>query len=140
MPKMICLAKNSWPPTATVLNFSDEDVPVILILDAKAAVKVAMDHFHANESRPKRLATNYQTLSTTGTLYIPMLHVNFDGTVEFSDGRHRSLTLDSMGFATVPVLTSLKNANTIQHLWGSIATANTEYDFPDPHVTKFIGI
>lgn len=140
MAKMICLTKNSWPPSATVLHFSTKDEPVILILGAKAAAKVAMDQFHTNGTLPKRLTENHRTLSTTGTLYIPMLHVNYDGSVEFSDGRHRALTLDSLGFATVPVLTSLKNANSIQHLWGSIATANTEYDFSDPYGTKIVGI
>lgn len=136
---MICLTRHSWPPTATVLNFKDSDEAVILILDAAAAVKIAHDQWEAYESFPKRLPTNHATLTRTGELWIPMVHVTWDGTPEFSDGRHRTLTMQNLGYATVPVLASRKTADALQPLWGSINVAHEEYQFPDSEDMAFVG-
>ncbi|MDF2489434.1 MAG: hypothetical protein K0S77_2056 [Pseudomonas sp.] len=140
MKKMTCETRFSWPPTATVVNFGDDDEAVILILNADAAAKCAMDQFNEFGDYPKRLEANYNTLSSTGLLYIPMLHMGFGGKAEFSDGRHRTLTLQRLGFSTVPVLASLETAQALQHMWGSIETANAEYTFNTPEVSRFVGI
>lgn len=136
---MICLTRHSWPPTATIVNFMDSDEAVILILDTASAVKIANDQWEAYGSFPKRLPTNHATLTRTGELWIPMVHVNWDGTPEFSDGRHRTLTLHNLGYTTVPVLASRKTADALQHIWGSISVARAEYQFPESQVTTFIG-
>lgn len=136
---MICLVRKCWPPTGAIINFNDSDEAVILVLDAVAAVKIANDQWEAEENYPKRLSTNRATLTHTGELWIPLMHVDWTGTPEFSDGRHRTLILQSLGYKTVPVLASRKTADALEPLWGRVNVAHDEYQFLDRENMAFVG-
>ncbi|MGX9379022.1 hypothetical protein [Pseudomonas sp. JQ36] len=140
MSKIQCLVRFSLPGIATIETFTEDDEEVILILDAEIAANLAMQQFVSDGCIPKRIHDVRREIYHRRVLHIPMVHLPEHGEpLEFSDGRHRSLTMHGMGFSCLPVLASRRDAEKLSHLYGEIALAKEEYDFPDDDVTEFIG-
>ncbi len=72
-------------------------------------------------------------------LELPRLEMRPDGSLRFEDGRHRVAHFCEMGNSVIPFLTYERVAKSHPNCWGSIALANSLYDFSACHPRPLIG-
>lgn len=72
-------------------------------------------------------------------LELPRLEMKPGGSLEIEDGRHRVAHFCGLGNAVIPFLTYERVARAFPTYWGSVAVANSLYDFSACHQRPLIG-
>lgn len=111
-------------------NTNDLDEPVVLIVYLSHAVSAIEKQFGLSASTNSAKMENVRSFLQPGcTLHVPWIHPGADGSILYENGRHRTWGLAELGYQTVPVATMRRFAERLRPYWGSIKTAEQEYDF-----------
>lgn len=145
MVKLPCTdIKSGTPPDGLrylLSGYVPGDVEVVMIMPLEM-VNIVLEWQVKNEGDLdpfKQLGVKSDQLKSGGDLELPRLELLPNGALRIDDGRHRSAYFRDKGMQVIPFLTYERVALLRERMWGSIAVANSLYDFSACHPRRMLG-
>jgi hypothetical protein len=145
MEKITCTDKESglFPDCLkTVLpGYVEGDTEVVMVMSLEMAKRL-LSWQTKNEGGVKPISQmdlQHARSLPSWHLELPRLEMRPDEAIRIEDGRHRVALLCDLEIEVIPFLTYERVAMHRPHRWGSVATANSLYDFSACQPRKLIG-